>query len=80
MVQRGLREIFLNVVALPLANTWRCTWEHCVRVFLVCDYHRIPGFLRTPVFMRCECDLNMCACVQVIARACVRRGCTCYGR
>jgi hypothetical protein len=49
VVQRGLREIFLDVVALPLANTWRCTCEHCVRVFLVCDYHRIPGFLRTSV-------------------------------
>ena len=49
VVRRGLCEIFLNVVALPLANTWRCTCEHCIRVFLVCDYRRIPGFLRTSV-------------------------------
>ena len=66
----GLREIFLNVGALPLANTntWRCTCEHCIRVFLVCDYRRIPGFLRTSVASCSEC-VRLRACDRMRMRA-----------
>ena len=45
--------------------------EHCVRVILECTYHRILGFLRASVLMRCGRVVNMGTCVHVIALACV---------